>query len=561
MVQKHREHKERVDTITEVSNGNWYVVWPDLSRVPEAPTVANQIELGINHWSSIGGAILPSVRVPVYSHSGAGGKRGARKRERRIREIWDRSNLSEASALLWGDYAGAGSATAGVWVDFSEKDPSKRNPYITRYDPRHSFPLKDNSGNITELLVARKISKAELKAMLPEEWAKIFSDSADEMVEEWFWFEKDRLFYALVDVSKDGRKNNRNCVLVDTENELGFVPCWEAVRPTFDGQRRGVFDQTVHILRTMHRLMTMTIYSTEEQVFPAMLAYDVANPGDFGPGAMMQARSSEARMERIAPTTHFDVKDLIARLGEEVSAASVMPQQLGGDPGASIVSARGIKASMGALDARLALAHKQFEVLYGKLSGFILALDEKFCDGDKTIMGDYQDQREAESYNPSRDVAGNWTAVATYGLGAGSDPANIEMRLNMNLSAGLISRETAREQLPFLTDPGAEPIKQFREMMQMALQQGIMSRAGQGDTSFAVKALKMLQDDTSDLDEIMKELVDAMEAPEQAQGGAPGPADVAAGAESLARGGIPGNAEQALPPLGALMGQDAKMVV
>lgn len=46
---------------------------------------------------------------------------------------------------------------------------------------------------------------------------------------------------------------------------------------------------------------------------------------------------------------------------------------------------------MGALDARLALGHKQFEVLFGKVSGFLLAMDEVYCSGDKTIMGDYRD--------------------------------------------------------------------------------------------------------------------------------------------------------------------------
>jgi hypothetical protein len=218
---------------------------------------------------------------------------------------------------------------------------------------------------------------------------------------------------------------------------------------------------------------------------------------------------------------------------------------------------------MGALDARLALAHKQFEQLFGKVSGFILAVDEVFCHGEKTIMGDYRDKRDAESYSPERDVAGNWTATATYGLGAGSDPANIEMRLNMNLSAGLISRETARQQLPFLEDPDAEPIKQFRETMQMALQQGLIARASQGDTDFAVKAMTLLRDDREDFDNIMEKLTEAMAPPEQPEGGGGlgGPEGVVAGAESMARGGIPGQAEQApLPPLGALMGQDSRQV-
>lgn len=569
LVDMHRDHKDRVKTVTNVATGDWYTEWPDLSQTPEAPTVANQVELGINHWAAIGGAILPSVKVPENKVADKRTENSAvRKRERRVRELWEASNVSELAALWWADYAGAGSAIMGVWANFEETDLEDRNPYLMRFDPRHTYPLKDNNGNITEMLVARKISKGEVAAMYPD-WAEVFKRSDDEQIEEWFWYTSDRVVYELVDVSKEGRKSNRNVTLVDKEWDLGFVPAWEVVLPTFDGQRRGVFDQSIHILRTMQRLMLMTIMSTEEHAFPAIASYDVVNPEDFGPGADIRYRSSEGKIDRLGPATHFDVKDLVARLGDEAARQSVYPQQLGGEPGASIVSARGINASMGALDARLAVAHKQFEIGLGKVSGFLLAFDEVFCNVPKTITGDLRDVSPAETYNPEKDVAGAWVVTCTYGIGAGSDPSNIEMRLNMNLVNGLLSRKTARRQLPFLEDPDAEDLHILREGMQQAVIQGIIAMSQQDGGQMAAKALELLADDgAKDIDSILSELTEALlAAPEpQAQGGDPG-ADVALGAESLARGGIPGNAEQApdaaglgLPPLGQLLGQDARLV-
>ncbi len=567
LVQKFHDHKDRVRSVTNVATGDWYVEWPDLSRTPEAPTVANQIELGINHWAAIGGAILPSVHAAVdKTKDRRGEKSKARKRERRVNEVWEASNVGEIASMLWGDYAGAGSAVAGAWVNFEETDPEKRNPFILRYDPRHTYLIKDNMGNITEMLIARKISKAELAAMYPQ-YTNTFGKSDDEMVEEWFWYTKERVQYAIVDVSKDGRTSNRHVMIVDEEWGLGFVPAWEAVRPSFDGQRRGIFDQSLHILRTMHRLMLMTIMSTEEHAFPAIGSFDAVNPEDFGPGAIIQFRSAEGRIDRLGPSSHFDVKDTITRLGEEAAKQSVYPQQLSGEPGASIVSSRGIKASMGALDARLAVAHKQFEVLFGKVSGFVLAMDEKFCDSAKTIIGDQTDQGEAEAYTPSVDVAGSWTINCTYGIGAGSDPANIEVRLNMNLANGLISTETARKQLPFLKDPDAEKVLILREAMEMGVIQGIMAMAAGGDPTMAAKGLELLSDDdTKDIGEVLKELVEALLAapPAAAEGSDPALAAVQ-GAESLARGGIPGSAEQAptaqgLPPLASILGQDSRQV-
>lgn len=568
LVQRFQDFHARVDTVTNIVTGDWYTEWPDLSQTAEAPTVANQVELGINHWGSVGGAVLPSVRVPMNKTANRKTEKpAARKRERRIKELWEASNASELAALLWQDYAGTGSAVCGVWANFDEPDPVKRNPYMLRYDPRHSYILKDNLGNVTELHVARKISTMELKGMYPE-FANHFSKSDDEMVEEWFWYTADRVKYMLVDTSKDGRKFNRNVTLVDQEWDLGFVPVWEAVRPSFDGQRRGVFDQSIHILRTMQRLMLMTIMSTEEHAFPAIAVYDAVNPEDMGPGGVVQLRSSEGRIERLGPSAHFDVKDLIARLGEEAGKQSAYPQQLTGDPGASIVSARGINASMGALDARLALAHKQFETLFSKVSGSLLAFDEVFCDGDKTIVGDTRDTSKAEDYRPSKDVDGAWAASATYGIGAGSDPANVEVRISMHLANGLISRETAREQLPYLEDPAAEPVFMLREAMQDSLIQGVLAQAQQGDPTMAATALDLLAKDNVDYDDVLGELVSALINPEpQGGGGQPGDPALAAlqGAESVARGGVPGQAEQAppglgLPPMGSILGQDSRQV-
>lgn len=567
LINKWQGHKKRAETATNVARGDWWVEWPDLSQTPEAPSIANMVEMGINHWSAIGGAVLPSIRVPMDKTADRRKeKASARKRERRVKELWEASNVSELGALLWGDYAGTGQAVAGAWVNFEETDVAKRNPFMLRYDPRHTYLLKDNLGNVTELLVARKIDAAELKAMYPA-WSGHFSKSDQDSVEEWFWYTNDRVLYALVDVSDDGRKTNRNVVIVDEDWDLGFVPAWETVRPTFDGERRGVFDQTIHILRTMHRLMLMTIMSSEEHAFPAIASYDAVNPEDYGPGAIIQLRSSEGRVDRLGPTAHFDVKDTIARLSEEASQQSAFPRQLTGDPGASIVSARGINASMGALDARLALAHKQFEVLFGKVSGYLLAMDEKFCDGEKTIVGDYRDLARSEEYRPSEDVNGAWTVLCTYGLGAGSDPSNIEVRLSMHLANGLISRTTARQQLPFLEDPDGEPVYQLREAMQDAIVQGVLARSAQGDPSLAAAALKLMRKDDTDYDELMDQLVEAMAPPEPdpAQGG--GAMEAIQGAESLARGGIPGNAEQApspsglgLPPLGGILGQDSRQI-
>lgn len=558
LIERFQDTHSRTKTATAVANGEWHTVWPDLSVTPEAPTVANIVEVGIAHWASLFGSVIPSLRAPVNASADRSqAKRGARKRERRVKELWRDCNINELGALWGGDYAGAGFAIGMAWANFGESNPAKRNPYLMRIDPRHAYFRKDNLGNITELLVARKISYQDLVHMFKEtdpDYLDVFDKKVEDEVEEWFWIDKDRFYHAIVDVSRKGRKENRHVVLLDTENKLGFVPAEEAMRPTFDGQRRGVFDQTIHILRTMHRLMVMTIHSTEESAYPVTVSFDVANPEDYGPGANIELLSPEGQFGQVQGANHFDVKDLIARLGEEGRTQGALPQQLFGEPGASIVSARGINAAMGALDARLAVAHKQFERFYGKLSSHLLAIDEVYCAGDKLIVGDSENEK-AEPYNPKRDVNGAWTIECTYGLGAGSDPANTEMRLHMHLNGRLISRETARHELPFLDDPDGEPLKQFREQMIDAVVAGVIGRASElADPTLAAQALKLLETDDVDFEAVLAELVEFITQPQEPEGG--GALGAVQGMESLARGGIPGNAEQApgLPPLGQILG-------
>ena len=149
-------------------------------------------------------------------------------------------------------------------------------------------------------------------------------------------------------------------------------------------------------------------------------------------------------------------------------------------------------------------------------------------------------------------------------LGAGSDTANVEMRLNMNLSGGLISEETAREQLPFLDDPDSEPVKIFREGIGKSISAGIFGMAANGDPTMAAKAWELLAKDDMSFDDVMAQLTEAIQAPAEQPAG-PGPGEVVQGAESAARGGGP-NAEQGLspglglPPLGQVLNQDSRQV-
>jgi hypothetical protein len=376
----------------------------------------------------------------------------------------------------------------------------------------------------------------------------------------------------LVDVSPEGRKDGKGWVLVDVPNDMGVVPVVEITRPSFDGERRGAHDQTIHILRVQHHLMALTIERTEEEVYPPIAGYDVEDLDLFGPGSSHQYRSADGKIDRLTPQSNFDVKDLIARLESQARFQSVYPVQLTGDPGASIASARAITASQGALDARLAQAHRDFEWFLAQVDEMLLRFDEAYCDAPKTIYGDARDRKNPESWSPSRDIAGAYEVTRSYGLGAGADPTNKETRLQLHLSSGLISMKTARGELDFLENEDMEEKQVAKEQMVLAVNQGILARSGQGDTDAALMYFKLLNDPDLTMEEVLEKFYEmeqekAAEAAAAAQEATVGqgggdPLQAISSAESLSRGGIPGNAEglpagAALPSLPGVLNEGA----
>jgi hypothetical protein len=204
-----------------------------------------------------------------------------------------------------------------------------------------------------------------------------------------------------------------------------------------------------------------------------------------------------------------------------------------------------------------------------RISGMVLRFDETYCAGSKTIYGDTHDRKNPETYDPARDVAGSYEVTRSYGLGAGSDPTNRETRLQMHLASGLISRSRSREELDFLEDPLDEEKSISKEQMIDAINQGMLAAASQGDTQSALLYFKLLNDPDLTMEEVLIKLFEEQEKAAQAAAGggeapAPGgnPMDALVGAESLSRGGIPGNAEgqrpgASLPALSGVLGQGA----
>lgn len=580
LVQLHRDHKHRIRRIRNIINGNWYTEWPDVSPGPEIPAVSNVIHQVFEHWVSLFSSQKPMIKVPPPANRDVkGGKRAARKRERRLRGRWHDSNMTQILGQIGGDYVSTGVATLAAWANFEEPDTTKRNPYVLRFDPLHTYPQNDSKGNLTELLVARCRDPVSWRKEHPE-YAHLFKDTQDSELEEWYWYTDDMFYYCVADISFSGRKKNAFVCLEKMENRLGMIPVWEARHPTADGQRRGMLDQAIGPQRQAHLLTLKRLQAIDMEIFSPTFEYNTIKPEEHGPGSVVSGRSSDAKFEKMQWRSSFDVATQIEQIKEDLRQESAFPQQLQGQPGASIVSARGTQSVQGQIDAKLASAQSQIAMLCEKASAGMLMIDEMFCPGTRTIVGDDRERLTPEAYDPEKDVMGNYEVTVSYGIGLGSDPTARELRLQTHYTNQAISMEKYRDELGYVDDPDKEDIRILRMKLGEATFAGLLQRIAQGEIGPIVEeAWKLVSQEEANKEEVIEKLIEALRIPAQPpqpdpMGMAPqvpglppgmggqmlGPqGDGVALAESLARGGSggtggpPSGPGPAMPPVQQLL--------
>ena len=95
----------------------------------------------------------------------------------------------------------------------------------------------------------------------------------------------------------------------------------------------------------------------------------------------------------------------------------------------------------------------------------------------KTVRGNAQGTPFEETYQPKRDIAGDFTVDVTYGFAAGQDPARAIVGLLQLRGDQLISRDFFQRQLPMNIDVVAMQTQIDLEQLTDAAKQGIMAYA------------------------------------------------------------------------------------
>lgn len=552
--------REEVELIYRLYDNDFDVVWPDGMVTRSQPKIPNYISLSADDRSREVISSRPTILCGTYA-IGDKAKQQAEKLERILRGYWEDNDIEDIIGLGALDQMLTGLTAVRVLPD-TGKPLEERYPRYTLMSPLCSYPdplftqgpWVDSFINSYEsnLRTVEKQYGVDL-----HDFRRNVQTANDKCVVIEFYDDDD---VVVVVEANSKRGNNAKTREIVSEFKHGLSHCPVVVRARPSGTRtyRSEFLSGVGAMNILNRFATLALDDAIGKVYGLTGSYDVENPDDIGPGSHLIYSSEKARFDFLTPGNQpFSNLQLMRDLTGGVRAAVIMPPARSGDPNESIISAAGTNAVQGQFIADVRnLQNQTIAKLLTAANQLALEVDEKWCDAKKPIC--YYAGARAETYTPSKDIAGNYRNQVTYGQTAGLDPLNTNVMALQQLGAGGISIDTFMEQSIFVDDPTREKKRITLSHVDQAVESGLIAQAGQGQlTAFQLADIRrLLESDEVTLHDAISSVVPSQPAPlaPPAAGPAGGAPTQAPGLAGAGEGqSLPQNQPQ-LPALADLMG-------
>jgi hypothetical protein len=541
-LESNSEWKDRQRKTDELYRGEFAARWAgEFDGSDDQLMVMNLVQTGLDDVGRLSSESLPIIKCPALGDSEKASKE-ANVREGIAHTYWEYNTGEILTPKLAMDLAGSGAAFVVVTWDDSPY------PRFVRIDPRFCYPDVHN-GRLQDLFVIRTMRVRQAARLFPNlNFPAVSADDADqcEILE---YYAEDECVQGLL-LTKGGSPRGEPIIVKRYNPGLGCVPVGFAQLDTFDGHFRGMFDQIGGVLRTKHRVVRQVVDYTDQMVYSPMISKGVLNHNDPpGPNTIyrLDPNVPDASFGRVEPAgQHPQLWHLLDFLDSEQRAGASYPVQRHGEVSQSIASAAFVNSTMGQLTTAVRNIQRLLGALRSDLNYVAYKVDEKYLNFQKPLMRAIGGKK---TYTPEKAIDGKYYNMVTYGAGSGLDRANADVRVLQHQGAGIISKETAREQVDFITDPSEEQAKIERETTASALMQKILTEA---PVDMTMKLFTLMSKGDNLAEAVEKLQAEAAAAPAQPPGSPPaaapgqstGPADAQAAATSLEKGGVPGQAPE-----------------
>lgn len=264
-------------------------------------------------------------------------------------------------------------------------------------------------------------------------------------------------------------------VLRRTEHRFGRPPVVVAERPKWDEHGRGQFDDVMWVWLARARMAVYGLEAAEKAVRAPIAVPDDVTQISFGADAIIRTNNPD-KVRRVPIELPNSSLIESSVLDKEIADGTRTPAARRGDIDASIVTGRGVEALTAIYSTQIATAQDVVGDALRRAIQMAFEMDEAYWSEEtKTVNGIASGAPFTETYQPSKDIAGDYTCSVTYGMTAGMDPNRAIVFLLQLRADQSIDRDTMQRMLPFDVDVDQLQRRIDIEQMTDGMKQGMLA--------------------------------------------------------------------------------------
>ena len=461
--QRHRDvHDVRSGDIDTVIPGSMPEAWPK-------PIVANLIDTSARDLAEVMGT-MPSVNCSTGILTTDKAKKFSSKKTKIANYYIQSSRLNAGKQVELADYY----TTYGMAIYVIEPDFEEKRPHIRVENPMGVYPDTDMFGRLKSYTKVWREEAIHLVSKFPELLRMLQTNAVGQT--DLGWAEREIEVAKYVDAERIVlyMPAHGNHVIDDMPNPMGKIFVSVGIRPGYDNEVRGAFDDAIWVQLAKARMALLGLEATEKTVrAPLAVPRDVQKM-TFGDDAVIRTDNPD-KIRRVGidvPQAAFQEGQV---LEQELRVGTRTPEARSGNVDASIITGKGVQALMGGFNTVVTTGQTVIGEALRVAIQLAFEMDELLWPAEKkTIRGTSQGTPFEETYSPKRDIGGDYTCDVTYGFAAGQDPARAIVGLLQLRGDQLISRDFFQRQLPMGIDVVQMQTQIDNEQFTDALKQGMM---------------------------------------------------------------------------------------
>jgi hypothetical protein len=384
-------------------------------------------------------------------------------------------------------------------------------PQFTRLNPRYCYPTVRNNA-LWDLMHIETLKERVAAGMYPNLGLNDDPKNSSDVFLACY-YGKEEVVEAIVLPGNDHQRAEARFTQ-RWKHKLGRVPVAFRKIDTFDDSIRGIFDQLQGPMIVRNKIMRFMTDYLESIAHSPLESMGVENADEL-PGPLTHYKLDPdvegAHIGRVPPAAPAGtVWGMLNYTDQQESREAIEPSSRVGSVQQSIASGSFVYSTQGALTSFVTEMQDCMSDLREQLGIICNRIDEQWMDYSKPLI---KAVGKKKSYTPSSDIDGWYHHTIEFGATAGLDRVNGDTRVLNHLSARLIDRGTARDQIDYLDDDTTTQDKIDRENLGDAIMQRF---ATDPTTPMSVMVQTWLAMDGESFTKALEEAVPQLQAAEQA---------------------------------------------